>query len=65
MYAIFFKSRGSKDLRYYIGSLLLVHMVDMDMVDMDMVDMDMVDMDMMVMDMVVMYMVDTVDIFQV
>ena len=54
MYTIFFKIRGFKDKRYYIGCLLFFDkdkdMVDIDMVDMDMVDMDMVDMDMMVMD---------------
>ena len=67
MYAIFIKSRGFKDLRYYIGCLLLVDKVDMDMVDMDMVDMDMLDMDMVNMDMVDMDMVEyfsEVNIFQ-
>ena len=49
MYTIFFKIRGFKDKRYYIGCLLFFDK-DKDMVDIDMVDMDMVDMDMMVMD---------------
>ena len=51
MYAKFFKSRGFKDLEYYIGCL---HDKDKDMMDMDIVDMVMVDTDM----------VDTVDIFK-